>query len=219
MTDALHIAPGETRIGDHRRDVVAIGASAGGIESLCRLLEALPSNLPAIVLVAQHRPIHRESRLRQVLSRHSPLPVEVVHDKQELRHGVCYIGQPSRHLLIGPGLRSILLEDHFYRSHNIDALFNSLALHAGPRTIGVILSGLLKDGAQGLAAIKQAGGIALVQSPEEAAYGDMPRAALKLMGQVDLVGPLDALAAAICRSAQPAVNFAKAAAHSCERLI
>jgi two-component system chemotaxis response regulator CheB len=184
---------------NHQCDIVAIGGSAGGLESLCKLLEALPANLHAIVLVVLHRPVERDSRLKEILSRHTALGVEIAVPPQKFRHGICYIGQPSDHLMVGPGLRAELLEDHFYRGHSIDALFNSLALHAGSRTIGVVLSGLLKDGAVGLAAIKAAGGKALVQSPQEARYGDMPRAAAKFMGiKVDLIGNLDALAAAIC---------------------
>ena len=95
-------------------------------------------------------------------------------------------------------MRTELIEDHFYKGHSIDALFNSLALYAGRRTIGVVLSGLVKDGAVGLGAIKAAGGKALIQSPQEAPYAEMPRAAAKLVGtKVDLIGTLDALAAAI----------------------
>src|SRR5262245_66624611 len=101
--------------------------------------------------------------------------------------------------MVGPGLRADLLPDHRYTTRNIDQLFISLARHYGPRTIGVVLSGQLDDGTRGLAAIKKAGGIAMVQSPEEAAYPDMPRNAIKYDGQVDLVAPIPYLAAEIIR--------------------
>lgn len=182
----------------HRYDIVAIGGSAGALPSICQLLEALPGNLPAIVLVVLHRPVERESQLLDILSRCTELRVEIAHPQQKLRRGVCYIGKPSNHLMVGPELRAELLEDHFYKGHSIDALFNSVALHAGARTIGVVLSGFMKDGAIGLAAIKAAGGKALILSPQETPYADMPRAAAKLMGtKVDLIGTLDALGAAI----------------------
>jgi two-component system chemotaxis response regulator CheB len=100
---------------------------------------------------------------------------------------------------LGPDLRVHLLPNGFYRAHNIDALFCSLARRAGSRTIGVVLSGLLKDGTLGLKAIKEAGGVALVQSPGEAAYPDMPRSAIEHNGDIDLVGPVGELAAEICR--------------------
>ena len=102
-----------------------------------------------------------------------------------------------------------LLPDGFYRAHNVDALFCSLARYAGPRTIGVILSGMLKDGTLGLKAIKEAGGVALVQSPEEAAYSDMPCSAIKLDGAIDLVAPVDVLAGEICSLVRYAPRLVK----------
>jgi chemotaxis response regulator CheB len=115
-----------------------------------------------------------------------------------LHHGVCYIAEPSQHLMVGPGLRADLLTDHRYTTRNIDQLFISLARHYGARTIGVVLSGQHDDGTRGLAAIKKAGGIAMVQSPDEAAYPEMPRNAIKY-GPVDLIAPISGLAAEITR--------------------
>jgi two-component system chemotaxis response regulator CheB len=91
------------------------------------------------------------------------------------------------------------MHDGFYRGHSIDALFCSLARHAGARTIGVILSGLLKDGTFGLKAIKEAGGVALVQSPKQAAYPDMPQSAIAHDGPIDMVAGVDEIAAEVCR--------------------
>ena len=91
------------------------------------------------------------------------------------------------------------LPDHRYTTRNIDQLFISLARHYGARTIGVVLSGQLDDGTRGLAAIKKAGGIAMVQSPNEAAYPEMPRNAITYDGPVDLVAPISDLAAEITR--------------------
>jgi chemotaxis response regulator CheB len=102
-------------------------------------------------------------------------------------------------LTIGPDLRIHLLPNSFYRSHSIDALFCSLARHAGHRTIGVVLSGLRKDGTLGLKAIKEAGGVALVQAPSEAEYSEMPQSAIEHDGPVDLIAPVDRLASEICR--------------------
>jgi two-component system chemotaxis response regulator CheB len=160
----------------HHRDIVAIGASVGGIEATCALLRALPSGLPVIILVALHRSPYRKSHLQEVLSRSAPMPVLIAEEGDHFRHGYCYIGRPGYDLIVGPGVRAHLLEDGFYQSHSVDALFSSQALHAGPRTIGVILSGLRKDGSYGLAQIKQAGGLALVQNPKEATYSEMPGA-------------------------------------------
>jgi len=179
-------------------DIVAIGASAGGVEAVSELLERLPPDLPASVLVVVHRSVERISLLHHVLARRAGLRVVTPDSGEELRHGVCYVGNPERHLMVSPDLRVRFQPDSFYRTHNIDALFTSLARNAGPRTIGVVLSGMLKDGTLGLAAIKEAGGIALVQSPDEAVHPEMPKAALACDGSIDLVGPIRDLAAKIC---------------------
>jgi two-component system chemotaxis response regulator CheB len=100
---------------------------------------------------------------------------------------------------LGRDQRVHLLPDSFYRGRNIDALFCSLARHAGPRTIGVVLTGYLSDGTLGLKAIKEAGGIALVQSPQDAAIPDMPNSAIKHDGPIDVVAPLHFLTSEICR--------------------
>jgi two-component system chemotaxis response regulator CheB len=182
-----------------KRDIVAIGASAGGIESLSRLLHALPRQLPASVLVVLHRVPGATSHLPEILARATELDVVVPREADTLRHGACFLSDADRQLTVGTGCQIHFLPDGFYRAHNIDALFTSLAVNAGRRTIGVVLSGLLQDGAFGLKLIKDAGGAVLVQCPEEAAYDDMPLNALKLDGPIDFVGPVEALAQEICR--------------------
>jgi chemotaxis response regulator CheB len=152
------------------------------------------------VLVVLHRPTERTSFLPGILARLTGMRIVVAQEGESLEHGACYLGEPDSHLLIGPGPRFHLLPDHFYRAHNIDALFQSLAHHAGPRVIGVILSGMLKDGSLGLKAIKEAGGLAMVQSPDEALFKDMPQSAIEHDGVIDFIGPIDALAEEICRA-------------------
>lgn len=134
-----------------------------------------------------------------MLARRTRLHVSIARTGDRLRHGHCLIGEPGRHLIIGPDLRVQLLPDGFYRAHNIDALFWSLALNAPKHTIGVRLSGTLEDGALGLKAIKDAGGVAFVQSPEEAQFEDMPENAISFDGPVDLVAPVATLAKEIVR--------------------
>ena len=183
----------------NRLDIIAIGASAGGVEAVSNLLSLLPYDLAAAVLVVVHRDPERPSALLSILSRKGHLNVIVPKDGDRLDYGVCFLGKPDEHLTVGPGLQVHLMPDHFYRSHNIDALFNSLARNAGIRTIGIVLSGLLKDGTQGLKAIREAGGMAFVQSIEEAAYQDMPRNAIKHDGAIDLIGPISRIASEITR--------------------
>ena len=184
---------------EHGFDIIAIGASAGGIEPIRDLLRQLPRDLPAAILIVVHRPLGYVSQLAQVLARKDHLRIVIPKEGQVIERGVCFLGMPDEHLTIGPSLRAHLVPDGFYRGHNIDALFQSLARHAGNRTIGVVLSGMLKDGTLGLKAIKEAGGMALVQAPEEAAYPQMPRSAIRYNGPVDFIGPVQALAGEIRR--------------------
>src|SRR5262245_35810862 len=115
-------------------DIVAIGASAGGVEAICQLFEQIPRDLPASILVVLHRPADRASALPRILAREGKMRVVAAHGGENLEHGVCYIGEPHRHLILGPDLRLHLLSDGFYRTHNIDTLFCSLSRYAGKRT-------------------------------------------------------------------------------------
>src|SRR5262249_3222071 len=119
-------------------DIVAIGASSGGIDALQSLLEAM-SDIDAIVLVVLHRPANRASYLRDILLRNVRMPVVVARHGERLHKGACYIGEPSQHLMVDSDLRADLLPDHRYTTRNIDELFISLARHFGARTIGVVL--------------------------------------------------------------------------------
>jgi two-component system chemotaxis response regulator CheB len=179
-------------------DIVAIGTSAGGVQALCSLLSCFPPDLPAAVLVVLHRSPYSPSYLPEILSRHTRMKVRLAREGWPLEHGVCFVSPTSSHLTVGKSGHIHLVPDSFYRAHSVDVLFNSLAQWAGPRTIGVILTGMLKDGILGLKAIKEAGGVALVQSPSEAEYPEMPTSAIHLDGPIDLVGSLEALAENIC---------------------
>ena len=184
---------------NRRPDIIAIGASAVRLEAIEALLMRLPPSLPAAILIVLHRPPQRVSYLPEILRRFWIGPVVVSWEGDTLEHGTCYLGLSDGHLTVGPDARIQLLSDGFYRGHSIDALFQSLARHAGCRTIGVILSGLLKDGSLGLKALREAGGVDLVQSPEEATFNEMPQNAIDYDGPIDLIGSIDALAVEICR--------------------
>jgi two-component system chemotaxis response regulator CheB len=189
MTAAQHTHP----------EIVAIGASAGGLEPICALMRRLPADLPACVLVVLHRAPSVHSHLAGIIARNAHMSVLLAEEGAVLERGTCLIGSPDRHLTVTPDLRVHLAHDSFYRAHNIDALFNSLARCAGARTIGVILSGALKDGALGLRAIRESGGVALVQSPSNATFPEMPQSAIAFDGPIDFIGSADALAEEICR--------------------
>ena len=178
------------------RDLVVIGASAGGLPALYAILGSLPPTLPAAVVVV----VHTRSTggvLPQVLGRWSALPVDRAADGADLEPGRVYVAPADRHVLVGgKGLRVV----HGPRENGfrpaVDPLFRSAARSRGPGVIGVILSGALDDGAAGLSAIARGGGIAIVQDPDDAEVPSMPLAALRLT-QVHAVVPSTQIADAI----------------------
>lgn len=180
-------------------DIVVIGGSMGSRTALRRLLADLPPELPAAILIATHMPSDGVPYLSEVLSAVSVLPVGPASDGQPLGPGRVYVAVPGRHLLVvdhtivlGLGPRENMVRP------SIDALFRSAALAFGSRVIGVVLSGMLDDGAAGLAAIKGQGELAIVQHPLDAEAADMPRAALEA-ADVDHVASADALGGLIAR--------------------
>jgi two-component system chemotaxis response regulator CheB len=183
------------------RNIVVVGASAGGTEALCRLLGGIPAGLPSAILVVQHIPSHVASSLHEVLARVTPLRVVVARSGQPLEAGTVYVAPADRHLMLQPdGVRVTRGPKECRARPAVDVLFRSAASNYGPRVIGVILSGALDDGTAGLWAVKDQGGLALVQDPAEAAHDSMPRSAMQHV-EVDLVGTLERLAEEISRCA------------------
>ena len=160
---------------------MAIGGSAGSIEPLLELVQGLPESLAAAVLVVIHggRGGHA---LPRILERAAALPVEEARDGQPVRVGQIYVPPADHHLLLADDHVSVTHGPEVNRTRPaIDPLFQSVAAHAGPLGVGVVLSGALDDGAAGLAAIHRAGGLAVVQDPDESAFPSMPGAALDLV--------------------------------------
>jgi two-component system, chemotaxis family, protein-glutamate methylesterase/glutaminase len=163
-----------------KRDVIVIGASAGGVEALSELVKALPPDFPAAVFVVLHIPAHSPSQLHKILSRSSQLPVVPAGDGDEIVPSRIYIAPPDRHMMCEE--KRIRLtrgpkENRFRPA--VDVLFRSAAFTFGPRAIGVVLSGMLDDGTAGLWSVKDRGGVAIVQSLEDSRYASMPESALK----------------------------------------
>jgi two-component system, chemotaxis family, protein-glutamate methylesterase/glutaminase len=163
-----------------RRDIVVVGASSGGLDAITQLVCGLPADLRAAVLVVIHMAPTFPPGLAERLSRMGALEVADAVDGEVIRPNRVYLCIPDRHLLIDS--ENIRLSRGPKENHarpSIDALFRSAAYSAGPRTIGVVLTGRLDDGTAGLWAIKDRGGIAIVQDPNEALYPSMPQSAAR----------------------------------------
>src|SRR5688572_7890037 len=145
------------------RDIVAIGASAGGIEALREVTRRLPADLQAAVFVVLHLPRDVRSSLPEILSRSGPLPAAHARDGEPVEKGRIYVAPPDRHLLLDDGrVRLTAGPSHNQLRPAVDPLFGSAARAHGSRVVGVVLSGALDDGTAGLASIKRRGGIAIV---------------------------------------------------------
>ena len=170
-----------------KRDIMVMGGSAGSAVALRRIIGALPRDFTGSVFVTVHIPTNRPSHLSEILDRAGALPVSLAADGQPIEGGRIYVAAPDRHLLVMKGMIQLGNgpRENMVRP-SIDPMFRSAALSYGPRVVGVILSGMLNDGASGLFAIKRAGGVALVQHLLEAVEDGMPRAALEAV-EVDHV--------------------------------
>jgi two-component system chemotaxis response regulator CheB len=191
-------------------DIVAIGASLGGIEALRLLLSALPAGFPAPILIVQHLSPRFPSRLSEALDQHTALSVRRAAEGQTLRDGEVYIAPPDRHLVVNAQRTLSLLDGpriQFSRP-SLDPLFHSVARAFGSRSIGVVLTGANGDGADGLRAIKRTGGIVIAQDKTTSRSFRMPHAAIAT-GCVNFVLPLRAIAPALITftMAQGAAGF------------
>jgi two-component system chemotaxis response regulator CheB len=159
--------------------LLAIGASAGGVQTLSELMRHLPPDLPAAVLVVLHLAPQGRSVLPAILSRAGVLPAIHPQDGELLQAGRVYVAPPDHHMAVEDGrLRlSRSATENGYRPA-IDVTFRTAALAYGPRCVGVVLTGNLDDGTAGLAAIKDCGGVAVVQEPRDALYASMPESAI-----------------------------------------
>jgi two-component system chemotaxis response regulator CheB len=181
------------------RSLVVIGASAGGVQPLSRIAGDLPPDFPATICVVLHISPGSPSALAAILNRAGPLPCRSAADGEALLPGEILVAPPDRHLVItGSGVG--VTQDPRENGHRpaVDVLFRSAAEAHDVRVVGVVLSGTRDDGTAGLAAIKAAGGMAIVQDPDEALYAGMPANALAHVG-VDAVVPSYAIAETLVR--------------------
>ena len=162
------------------RDIIAIGASSGGIQALKELTAGLPADLPASIFIVVHMLPTAASILPDILGKRSALPVAFAKNDEPIRAQHIYVAPPDYHLLVERDHMHVVSgpREHFSRP-SINPLFRSAAQSFGSRVIGIILTGQLDDGVAGLWEIKRRGGVAVVQSPAEAQFPSMPLNAIK----------------------------------------
>jgi two-component system, chemotaxis family, protein-glutamate methylesterase/glutaminase len=176
-------------------DLVAIGASWGGLDAVRTLLGGLPAELDAAVVIAQHRaPESHPTAFRDLLGAVTRLKVREAGDKDELRAGTAYVAAPDYHLLVEHGRLALTIDEPVqYARPSIDVLLQTAAEAYRERCVGVVLTGANADGASGLARVAELGGAAVVQDPETAERDEMPRAALARVPTAT-VAPVDEIA-------------------------
>jgi len=188
------------------RDLIVIGCSAGGVDALPRILQQLPADVPAAILIVQHLAPTGTHYLAGILERRCRLPVAWADQGARIERGRVLVGPQDLHLLCADGhvcLTKDARENHARPS--IDKLFRSAAAVYGSRAIGVLLTGMLDDGVAGLRAIRDAGGIVIVQDPRDAAYPELPSRALQAI-EPDRTLALDHIGGALVALAgQPVV--------------
>ena len=176
------------------RDIIVIGASAGGVQALSTLVVDLPSNLPAAVFIVLHISANVPSLLPNILARESKLDVAHAIDGEPIMRRRVYVAPPDQHLIIEDGhVRLVHGPKENLHRPSIDALFRSAARWAGSRVIGVVLTGARDDGKVGMRAVQQRGGITIVQDPSEAPFPSMPMSVMQDI-KVDFSLPLREIA-------------------------
>lgn len=179
-------------------DVVALAASAGGFRAVGRVLAELPADFPAAVLFVQHLSPDHPSHLPDLLARQTRLSVKAAAAGDPVRPGTVFVAPPGRHLVMGPGGRLDLSDAprvHFCRPA-ADVLFRSMAVGLGARAVAAVLTGTGRDGADGVRAVRRAGGFTIAQDAATAEQFGMPATAIETR-HVDLVLPLDRMAFAL----------------------
>lgn len=182
-----------------QKDIVVIGASAGGIEALRTLASGLPEDFAGSLFIVMHTAASSPGLLASILERAGALPATCVTERETIEAGRIYVPSPDHHLLLERGSVCVTRgpkENRFRPA--VDPLFRSAAQAYGPRVIGIVLTGGLDDGTAGLLAVKQLGGTAVVQDPADALCPSMPRSAMQQV-PVDHCVPIAEMASLLVR--------------------
>lgn len=189
------------------RDIVVMGGSAGAVEAFQRIISGLPREFPAAVFVVLHFGAESVSNLAPILARDARIRVKPAQDGDAILPGVVYVATPGRHLMLERERVRVAAGPRENRHRpSIDVLFRSAARAFGDRVAGVVLTGLLDDGAMGLQLIKDAGGATIVQDPDDAMFPSMPLAALEV--GPEFVVPLDEMPELLARLSEAPAEVA-----------
>lgn len=191
-----------------KRNIIVVGASAGGFEALKVLARDLPADFEASIFIVWHMPADVRGVLPEALNRHGAIKAVHAYDKEPIEINRIYVAPPDRHMLVEDGHVRVTKgpkENRFRPA--VDPLFRSAAHSHRRRVIGVILSGALDDGTSGLWTVKHYGGVAVVQDPREAEVPSMPENALREV-EVDHVVPIDGMAELLVRLSGESVDDA-----------
>jgi two-component system, chemotaxis family, protein-glutamate methylesterase/glutaminase len=183
-------------------DIIVIGGSAGALQPVIQIVRGLPSSLPAAVFVALHTSPETPGMLPRLLGNGSTMSAAYAVDGEPIRHGHVFIAPPDHHLILEEGRVRIARgpRENGFRPA-VDPLFRTAAEHYGRRVVGIVLSGGLDDGANGLGAVKRRGGVAIVQHLDEAFVRSMPLAAIRQV-EVDHVVPAAEMIGIVVRLAE-----------------
>lgn len=179
------------------RDIIVVGASAGGVPALIELVRNFPPGLKASVFVVLHVSPHLPSQLPQIITRSGYLKAVHPRDDQVMEQGMIYVAPPNHHMLLEDNrilIKKGPKENRFRPS--IDALFRSAAYTFKTRAIGIILSGMLDDGTSGMWSVKRMGGLAIIQAPDDAIYSSMPNSVVEYV-DADYTVPVSEMAGLI----------------------
>ncbi len=190
------------------RNIIVMGGSAGSVSALQHVVGGLPTDLAAAVLVVVHQRSREVSLLPELLSRVGPLNARHPENGETLQHGQIYVAQPDFHMLLAPD-EKIRLSKGPKENRNrpaIDSLFRSAAVYYQRRVIGVLLSGMLDDGTAGLWAIKDQGGVGVIQDPADAQWPDMPLSAMDNVPHLDYMLPASQMGSLLARLSAESVT-------------
>ena len=189
------------------RDIIVIGASAGGFEVLLSLAGELPRDLPAAIFVVLHRAAGDRAHLPELLSERGRMPARHPLHEERIANGIIYIAPPDNHLLLRHGSVQVVRgpKENGHRPA-VDALFRSASAAYGSRVIGVVLSGYQDCGTAGMMSIKARGGVSVVQAPESAVASEMPGSVLQRVAVDHVASPRDLAQLLVRLVSEPAGN-------------